>query len=92
MTAPDLIDHLLNFVAPAFGVAVLLAVMARLLIKKRPVTPSLWVQAAINFFAGVLVLAAGLGYYGHDGMMMTYAALVVVCGTAQWWLSGAWRP
>ncbi len=91
MRTADLIDHLLNFAAPAFVVALLLAVMARFLIKKRPGTPALWAQAAINFIAGVTVLAAGLAYYGRDGMMMTYGALVLVCGTGQWWLSRVWR-
>lgn len=91
MPALDLIVHLLNFVAPALVVAALLALASRFLIKKRPGTPGTWAQIAINFIAGVVVLVGGLVVYGRDGMMMTYAALVAVCGTGQWLLARAWR-
>ncbi len=80
----DLLDHLINFAAPAFFVALTLALASRLFKKKRPGRPGLWAQAAIVFIAGLLVLVAGLAYFGRDGMMATYAALVLVCGTAQW--------
>ena len=43
------------------------------------------------FAAGVAVLAAGLAVFGRDGMMATYAALVVVCGTVQWLAMRGWR-
>lgn len=36
--------------------------------------------------AGVVVLLAGLVYFGRDGKIATYAALVVVQGTLAWWL------
>ena len=91
MPASDLIVHLLNFVAPAFFMAVLLAFATRFLMKKRAGAPALWAQAAINFIAGVAVLAGGLVFYGRDGMMMTYAGLVAVCGTGQWLLARGWR-
>ena len=46
---------------------------------------------AINFAAGVAVLAGGLVYFGRDGMMATYLTLVLVCGTLQWLLGGGLR-
>ncbi len=91
MSALDLIVHLLNFVAPALFVALLLAVATRFLMKKRVGATALWAQVAINFISGVAVLAAGLAWYGRDGMVMTYAALAAVCGTGQWLLAKAWR-
>ncbi|RYF32261.1 MAG: hypothetical protein EOO26_11995 [Comamonadaceae bacterium] len=91
MPASDLIAHLLNFVAPALFMALVLALATRFLMKRRAGAPALWAQAAINFIAGVGVLLAGLAFYGRDGMMMTYAALVVVCGTGQWLLARGWR-
>lgn len=91
MSALDLLFHLLNFVAPAFFVALLLAVLGRLLMPKRPETPALWAQAALNFIAGVAVLVAGLVGGGRDGLMATYAALGLVCGTVQWALLRGWR-
>jgi len=36
--------------------------------------------------AGVVVLFAGLAYFGRDGKIATYAALVLVQGTLVWWL------
>jgi hypothetical protein len=91
MSPLDLTNHLLNFVAPALFMAVVLAVATRFLMKKRAGAPALWAQVVINFMAGVAVLAAGLAWYGRDGMIMTYAALVAVCGTGQWLLAGGWR-
>ena len=86
MSAFDLINHLLNFAAPAFFVALLLALATWPFKPKRPGAPAVWAQAAINFIAGLVVLGGGLAYFGRDGMMATYAALVLVCGTVQWWL------
>ncbi|MES2608646.1 MAG: hypothetical protein V4679_00325 [Pseudomonadota bacterium] len=37
---------------------------------------------------GVAVLLAGLWFGGRDAMMLTYGALVLVAGTAQWGMRG----
>jgi hypothetical protein len=86
-----LIDHLLNFVAPAFFVALTLAIVTRWLLRRQTGAPGFWLQLAINFVAGLGVLIAGLWYFGHDGMMPTYAALVAVCGTVQWFAARGYR-
>lgn len=86
-----LIDHLLNFVAPAFFVALTLAILTRWMFRRSAGSPGFWAQIAVNFIAGAVVLAAGLMYFGRDGKMATYAALVVVCGTVQWLLAGGFR-
>lgn len=86
-----LIDHLLNFVAPAFFVALTLAILARWMFRRTAGARGFWAQVAVNFIAGAAVLAAGLWYFGRDGKMATYAALVVVCGTVQWFLAGGYR-
>jgi hypothetical protein len=80
----DLLNHFLNFVAPAVLVGCLLALMARIFNKKRPAAPVLLAQAAINSIAGVVALALSLWLFGRDGKMMAYAALVVVCASSQW--------
>ena len=80
----DLLDHLLNFVAPAAFVALVLVLVGRYVGGRRAGVPGWWAQWALTFVAGVLVLAVGLLVSGHDGMMATYAALVAVCGTVQW--------
>ncbi len=81
--------HLLNFVAPALGVAALLAVLSWAL---RPGArgSALALRHARELFAwtllgGVLVLALGLAYFGRDGKMATYGMLVLVMGTLAFW-------
>ena len=83
-------DHLLSFLAPAFGVALGVAVLARLFFREAR-SPRWWVTIAVNFCAGAAVLLAGLWYFGHDGKMATYAVLVLAVATSQWTLAGGWR-
>lgn len=87
----DVLFHLLNFVAPALCTGVMLALAARYVLRQKPARLSLHAQAAINSIAGVAVLAAGLWYFGRDGKMATYAALVVVCAASQWLAGRHWR-
>ena len=91
MDLSALLNHLLNFVAPAAFVALVLAAVARFLGGRSTGAPRWWVQWAITFGAGVLVLVAGLAVFGRDGVMTTYAALVAVCGTMQWLAMRGWR-
>ncbi|MGF6348810.1 hypothetical protein [Variovorax sp. W2I14] len=86
-----LLNHLLNFVAPAAFVALVLALVGRFLGGRRAGVPRWWVQWAITFGAGVGVLVVGLMVFGRDGVMTTYAALVAVCGTVQWLAMQGWR-
>jgi len=83
--------HLLNFMAPALGVALLLACMAALFFRGAPRTVGFVGQVAMNFAVGLGVCAAGLVLTGRDGKMLTYAALVVACGSVQWVLLRGWR-
>lgn len=87
----DLLIHLLSFLAPALGVALAVALAGPLLMPRQALARSWWAQAAINSVAGALVLGAGLWWWGVDGKMATYAALVVVIATCQWLFSRAWR-
>jgi hypothetical protein len=91
MAPLDLLDHLLNFIAPAFAVGFLCALLGRVALRPSGQRMAWWVQGAVNFGVGVAVLAAGLVVFGQDGRMATYAALVVACATSQWLVSGAWK-
>lgn len=95
MTAYLLTDHLLNFIAPAAVVALLLAlssrVFSRFLVSKRPLAQSIWAQIAIIFIVNVVVLGAGLVFFGNDGKMATYAAMVLASALSQWVLARGWR-
>ena len=85
MDAPNLIWHLLNFIAPALGMGVLTAALAKLL-WRRALGTTTWLQlAGRSSLAGLAVLVAGLVLTGHDGRMATYAALVVACALVPWW-------
>jgi hypothetical protein len=81
----DLLNHLLNFVAPACVVGLLLAILAPLFFRRVPVAHSLRAQAIINVTAGLLALVGGLVVFGRDGKMASYAAMVLACATSQWW-------
>jgi len=87
----DVINHLLNFVAPAAAVALLLGASRRFIHSRVPATLSWWLHAAVVFGAGVATLLAGLVVWGRDGKMLTYAALVLVCASCQWILVRGWR-
>lgn len=76
----DLINHLLNFAAPAVFVGTLVALLASLFMKNRAAALSLYAQAAINSIAGLSVLFLGLWFFGRDGKMASYAAMTL--GTA----------
>ena len=86
----DILNHLLNFVAPAVFVALLLVLGGRLLGAKGG-TLAGWRQWAVVFVVGLVVLAAGLALWGRDGKMLTYAALVVATATCQWALLRGWK-
>ncbi|MGB4116978.1 MAG: hypothetical protein WBK51_10575 [Polaromonas sp.] len=95
MTAYLLTDHLLNFIAPAAVVALLLVLFARVfsrfLVSKRPIVQSIWAQTAIIFIVNVGVLVVGLVIFGNDGKMATYAALVLASGICLWVLFKGWQ-
>ncbi len=81
----DLINHLLNFLAPAFAVGAVLALVAAFSRKKAAAIRTIYAQAAINSIAGVLALLLGLVFFGRDGKMASYGAMVLACASSQWW-------
>ena len=88
MTFLALLGHLLNFVAPALAVALLLWGAPRLLPKARRGRWTARRELAGLVGLGVAVLLAGLVLWGRDGKMLTYAALVLAQGSLAWWVRG----
>ena len=85
MSPLDALWHLLNFVAPALGVALLAASLAKLA-WRRELAAVPWRRLALwAAAASVLALIAGLVLFGRDGKMVTYAAVVVASALALWW-------
>ncbi len=91
MSLIGLLDHLLNFIAPAVVVGLLVATLAPMLLKKARPNHSWLIQSAINSVACAVVLLAGLVFFGRDGKMATYAAMVLACASSQWLAGKAWR-
>ena len=95
MTAYLLVNHLLNLLAPAALIALLLVVLARLFSgffgSNKPFAHVWYAQAAINFIVGAGALVAGLVLLGHDGKMLTYVVLVLAMALSQWFQSGGWK-
>lgn len=78
----DLLLHLANFVAPALGVAVCVAALG---VRRRPRPLARWLRLVmLHGLVGSAVLAGGLWWFGRDGKMATYAALVMVVALVQW--------
>jgi hypothetical protein len=72
--------HLLNFIAPAAGVGLVLALVLHWRCA-RALLPTWWRLMAV----GVAVLVVGLITSERDGSMWTYTALVFSQGTLAWW-------
>ena len=91
MTLIATLNHLLNFVAPALALAVLLVLAGHVFMREAAVAHGWSAPIAINFVVGCAALAGGLLLLGRDGKMLTYAALVLACASSQWLVLRAWR-
>ena len=95
MTAYLLAGHLLNLLAPAALIALLLVAFCRVFpgffTSNKAFSHSWRAQAAINFVVGSAVLVAGLVLLGRDGKMLTYVLLVLAMATSQWCQLGGWK-
>jgi hypothetical protein len=81
----DALLHLLNFFAPALGVALGAALIAKLL-WRRDLAGATWLGLwAWGSAGGALALVGGLVIFGRDGKMATYGALVAATALALWW-------
>ena len=83
--------HLIDFAAPAIGLALGLTLSAHLWLKKVAAAPAFKVQLVINASVCLAVLLAGLLLFGRDGKMLTYTAMAVACASSQWLLRRSWR-
>lgn len=79
LTAFDLIWHLLNFFAPAFGIGVIAAGLTKL-IWRRELRHRTWLKLSLVGVAACSVVAVlGLFVFGQDGKMLTYAGMALAC-------------
>ena len=79
------LGHLLNFIAPALGMAVIGSVLVKL-VWHRAMRRVGWAGLLVwSAAVGALVLFGGLLLFGRDGAMATYAALVLATACVFWW-------
>jgi hypothetical protein len=81
----DALNHGLNFLLPALGMALLVPSVARLVWWKA-LRSAGWLRQ-VKWAAGlnVLILIAGLIVTGRDGAMLTYSGLVLASAFTVWW-------
>ena len=87
------LTHMLNFLAPAWWLALFCALTARVL-GRWGVPRARWglvAQLLVGGLSGSAVLLGGLVILGSDGKMATYGLLVTVCASAQFLLCQGWR-
>jgi hypothetical protein len=87
----DLINHLLNFAAPAVVVGFFLALVAPRLLRAGPRRGSLAACVLLNSICGACALVLGIWFFGNDGKMASYLALVFASALSQFWLMRAHR-
>lgn len=87
----DMLIHALNFAAPAAFTAVLMPLLAKLIMRRQQALLAGWAQVLVNFAVCIAVLLLGLVFFGRDGKMATYAALVLGAATSQWVVMKGWR-
>jgi hypothetical protein len=82
----DAFWHLAAFLAPAVGIGVLSAAMAKLL-WRRDLKVVAWRRLALwATVTAALVSLVGLLAFGRDGLMGTYSAMVLAAALALWWV------
>ena len=86
--ALDFVDaawHIVNFLAPAFGTAVLSASLAKVLWRSE-LRSTRWVRlCAVGTAAASVALLTGLVVTGHDGRVATYVGMIVLTAVSLWW-------
>ncbi len=91
MGSLDLLNHCFNFLAPALAAGFLVAIIAPIWFKKSRAPGGMLAQGLMNTLSGALALACGLWFFGNDGKMATYAAMVMLVASCQWVGVKAWR-
>ncbi len=86
-----LLNHVLNFMAPALWLALFLPLAARFVFRKRSASLGLGAQMAVNFGVGLILLGTGLWFFGRDGKMAAYLGMTLACATSQWLMLRGWR-
>jgi len=77
--------HLLNFFAPAFGVGLITAGLAKLVWFRVLRGASWWRLGLWASVACAGALVAALVIFGRDGKMAGYGLMLAACAASLWW-------
>lgn len=77
--------HLLNFFAPAVGVGLITAALAKLVWFRVLRGASWWRLGLWASAACAVALVAALVIFGRDGKMAGYGLMLAACAAALWW-------
>ncbi len=81
----DLINHVANLFVPALALGALAAALAKLAWRAELATQPWWPLAGLAAAANAAVTLAGLAWFGRDGRMATYGAMVLATTLTLWW-------
>ncbi|MGA1316226.1 MAG: hypothetical protein ACO3YN_04750 [Rubrivivax sp.] len=84
MSLSEAFWHVFEFVYPALAMGLLCAAGAKGLWRRELSGTPWWRLAVAVALAGIAVMTVGLGVFGRDGRMLTYAALVIVSAVVLW--------
>jgi hypothetical protein len=85
LSAIDAAWHLLNLFVPALGLGLMSAAGSKLLWRRELASVPWWRLAAAATGAAAVITLVGLWWFGQDGRMATYAAMVLAAAVALWW-------
>ena len=81
----DAFWHLLNFFAPALGVGLITAGLAKLVWFRLLRGQSWWRLGLVASVACAAALLAALVIFGRDGKMAGYGLMLAACAGSLWW-------
>jgi hypothetical protein len=87
MDSLSLIVHVLNFLAPALAVGAWVTFIHPLVWRHAHAWKGWRSKLVLNSAAGALMLLLGLLWFGQDGKMVSYLAMVLACASSQWLLT-----
>lgn len=85
MSAFDAAWHLLNLFVPALGLGLLSATGCKLLWRRELAHVAWWRLAAAAVAAAAAMTLGGLWWFGQDGRIATYGAMVLAAAAVLWW-------
>jgi hypothetical protein len=77
--------HVFNLLFMPLALGAVAAGLAKLVWRQRLLAQRWWALAVAAGAVCALVTLAGLAFWGQDGKMATYLAMVLACACALWW-------